>query len=122
MKLNIGRPSASLVLGTMAGALAAIAFLPTSIPLIWQIIRAEERLGLRHTEAAAYAIHAQLLNAVEPTESMRIESAVDFLYVERPGRPPTVGGTALPHELVDEACAAGVQDSCPATRQKLLSG
>lgn len=102
----LGRPSAALVLGSMGGALATLAFLPTAVPLIWQIIRAEERLGLRHTTAVVYSVHNTLRNDIPLDDSIRHESAVASLYVQRLGQPPQVMGDPLPQPLIDEACAS----------------
>ena len=86
----------------MAGALAAVAFLPTAIPLIWQIIRAEERLGLRHTTAAALSVQSAIRRGAEPTEELRRENVVEALYVRPEGTDAVVLGTALPAELIAE--------------------
>ena len=60
MRGRLPRPSAALVLGAMAGALAAVSFLPTAIPLIWQIIRSEENRGSEVTRYAALAVQRGL--------------------------------------------------------------
>ena len=104
--LKIGRPSAALVLGTMAGTLAAVAFLPTAGPLIWQILRAEERLGLRHTTAAAFSVHSTLRADVAPSESMRNNAAVEWLFIQLGDQPPLEYGAGLPQPLLQRACAA----------------
>ena len=60
MRWKLPRPSAALVLGAMAGTLAAVAFLPTAIPLMWQSIRSEETRGAEVTRYAALVVQSSL--------------------------------------------------------------
>jgi signal transduction histidine kinase len=107
----VRRPSAAFVMGWMAGTLAAVSFVPTSVPLIWQIIRAEETLGLRHTVAAAYSIQASVRNGVEVNASTLREARVEHLSVGRTGEPPRVLGHPLDSGLTVEVCAEEVEES-----------
>lgn len=52
----------------MAGALSALTFVPTAIPLIWQIIAAEELFGVQHSTAAAYTVHAAVVSGSVPQQ------------------------------------------------------
>ncbi|MEZ4241036.1 MAG: HAMP domain-containing sensor histidine kinase [Myxococcota bacterium] len=72
-------------MGWMAGTLAAVSFVPTSVPLIWQIIDAEEMVGRRQTEAAAHSVHTSARNgAVIDASSLRGPS-LQHLTVVRDG-------------------------------------
>ncbi|MEQ1506904.1 MAG: HAMP domain-containing sensor histidine kinase [Myxococcota bacterium] len=103
---TVRRPSAAFVMGWMAGTLAAISFVPTAVPLIWQIIRAEETLGLRHTLAAAYSIQATIRNDQLPTlDTMRL-AALEHLSVRVPGKDRLQFGTALSDALIAQVCAS----------------
>lgn len=100
------RPSAALVMGWMAGSLAALSFIPATIPLIWQIIRAEETFGLRHTVAAAYSIQAALRNGVEPTIDLARREQIAHLTVIRTGTERLDFGS-LPPALATQVCTSG---------------
>ena len=64
--------------------------------------RAEERLGLRHTTAAALSVQSAIRRGAEPTEELRRENVVEALYVRPEGTDAVVLGTALPAELIAE--------------------
>ncbi|MBX2798429.1 MAG: HAMP domain-containing histidine kinase [Myxococcales bacterium] len=97
----------------MAGALAAVAFLPTAVPLIWIIIQAEEELGLARTKAAALSTHSILRNLQRPVDedslsadvdAIRVESEVASLQVSFDAGGPVVLGAPLESSVVQEAC------------------
>lgn len=54
-------PSAPLLLGTLAGIVAAVAILPTAIPLGWQIDAAEREFSVKTAERALSASERMLL-------------------------------------------------------------
>ncbi len=87
----------------MAGSLAAVTFLPTSIPLIWQIIRAEETLGIRHTQASAFSVHSAIRNGVPPSAELAHENAVQHLSIRQDGNSTTFG-EPLAEALIQQAC------------------
>lgn len=61
------RPSAALVIGGIAGVLSAMLYLLMIVPLVWEIIRAEQVLGRSHTTAAALSIHHAFEQGMEPS-------------------------------------------------------
>jgi signal transduction histidine kinase len=103
----VRRPSAALVMGWMAGTLAAISFIPTAIPLIWQVIRAEETFGLRHTVAAAYSIQAAVRSGTPPTAALVKREAIEHLSVIQPESERIEFGTPLPDALIEKVCTSG---------------
>jgi signal transduction histidine kinase len=101
---SVRRPSAALVLGAMAGAMAALSFIPTAVPLIWQIIRAEEVSGLRHTTAVAFATQSSIASGVSPDEGFLARNGVGHISMGPPGQRQQLG-TAFPDATLDEVCA-----------------
>lgn len=99
------RPSAALVMGAMAGAVSALSFLPTSIPLIWQIVRAEEVIGLRHTAAAAFSVQSEVDSPETASERLLTTYAIKHLSIARIGEPTRQLGVALPDHIVVDLCA-----------------
>ena len=90
----------------MAGALSVFSFLPTAVPLIWQIIRAEEVSGLRHTTAAAFSIHASVANDALESAGVLAKNGVQHVSVRRDGAGREQLGVPLPDETLDAVCAA----------------
>jgi signal transduction histidine kinase len=97
------RPSAALVMGWAAGALAAFTFAPTAIPLIWDIIQSEEQLGQRHTLAAALVVESALRRGAAPDENMMSEQALSYLAVTT-AEGEWRFGQPLEAELVAKVC------------------
>ncbi len=74
-------PSAALVMGVLSGCVAAIAVLPTSIPLTQRLNAAEAALTLRHVTNGA-AIAQRLLESGQPvTQGTRAELGLDHLQI-----------------------------------------
>ena len=65
----------------MAGLLATFTFLPTAIPVGWQMIRAEEVLALRRTEAAARSFGWLAESGRRPEPQIVAEAEVDWLSI-----------------------------------------
>lgn len=88
-------PSAALVLGALAGAFAAIMFLPTALPLVWQSLRAEEAFGLQRAAGATYAIHLQLQQGAPPSAELLWKHGLAALEITPPGGGPIGVGEAF---------------------------
>jgi len=76
-------PPAAIALGAMAGGLATVTFLPTALPLGWQMIRAEESLALRNTMATARSAGWLVRTGGQADSRLLLNTEVDWLYVER---------------------------------------
>ncbi len=98
-------PSAAFVLGTFAGAFAAVMFLPATIPLVWQVLRAEEAFGLERCSTAAYAILRVVDEGGDPSRALMMTHDVSALRVRR-GAENRSFGVALPDSQVDLVCAS----------------
>lgn len=88
----------------MAGALSALTFMPTAIPLIWQIIRIQETLGLRHTTAVAYSVHASLRAGLPPDEDTLSSYSVGHLSTQEGDKPWVTFGHALAPSVAAQVC------------------
>ncbi len=103
----------------MAGALSAITFVPTAIPLIWQIIAAEELSAVQHTTAAAYSMHANAHNGLGPTPGWLGQFGVASARIGAPEGQPVLLGRTLPESEVVRLCASsppnGVVSVAPRT-------
>lgn len=79
------RPSAALVLGVLSGCLAAVAVLPTAIPLRWRLGEAETTVSEGHvTRAVELAeVIRQFEGTTVPGTAKRL--GVDFLRVREHG-------------------------------------
>ncbi len=79
------RPSAALVLGVLSGCLAAVAVLPTAIPLRWRLGEAESTVAEGHVTRAVEL--AEVIQQFEvstlPGTTQRL--GVDFLRVREQG-------------------------------------
>jgi len=117
--MRLGRPSAALVLGSLAGSFATLVFMPTALPLVWQIIGAEERFGLRHSEATAYAVQSQLRSGTPPGDLLAEGVTVDALVITRPNTEPVSMGTPLPADMIEEACRVGEHGTVVQTQRRL---
>ena len=104
MRWSLGKPSAALVLGTMAGALAAVAFLPTAVPLLLQIIWSNERLGLQSTAAASLTAHSAIQYDLPLDNDLLANHAVEAVHIERASGGGVHLGLPLPTDLRDAAC------------------
>lgn len=62
------RTRATLVLGVLSGALAAVTVLPATIPLTWRVVATEDAAELRQVHIAATAVRA-LIDADTPLPS-----------------------------------------------------
>jgi signal transduction histidine kinase len=102
--VTVRRPSAALVMGWTAGSLSAITFVPTVIPLIWQIIRTQETVGLRHATAVAYSVHASLETGATPTEQTLRQHGVNHLSVQQGDSGWLQVGQTLSAETMARVC------------------
>ena len=75
------RPSAALVLGVMSGALAAVTFLPTVIPVTRVIHEAEQAVSLRQAQSAARSVSLGIRRGVAVTARTRAEHGADLIHV-----------------------------------------
>lgn len=90
----------------MAGALATVAFLPTTVPLILQIIHFEEVAGRAQASATAFSVHAALRTGLPIAEGVREPTQVTSINVRQGDGPFTsVLGPLLPDAVIAEACA-----------------
>src|SRR5262245_52097130 len=101
---SLHRPSAALVLGAWAGFLAAVSFLPTALPVLWQVVDAAQEAGLEQADRAARMVRNDLDEGKEPDERAHELYGVDHLAVDQPGHAPLVLGSAVDPALVAEAC------------------
>jgi signal transduction histidine kinase len=101
---SLHRPSAALVLGGWAGFLAAVMFLPTTLPVLWQVVDAAQEAGLEQADRAVRRIRMDLDEGREPDASALEVHGIDHLRVERPGRAPETFGAPLDPSLLNEAC------------------
>jgi len=101
---SLHRPSAALVLGAWAGFLAAVSFLPTALPVLWQVVDAAQEAGLEQADRAARMIGDDLDHGREPDEQALELYGVDLILAERPGHASVVFGSPLDPSLVAEAC------------------
>ncbi len=107
MRVKLPRPSAALVLGAMAGALAAVAFLPTAIPLLWQTIEAEETRGTVFAAYAVVSVEAALRDGEPPPTVQELDKfRVSSLVVERAGEGPVRLGLPIEPDLLGPVCAS----------------
>ena len=108
MQWNWRRASAALVLGTMGGALAAVSFLPTAIPLIWQIIQAEETRGSEVTKYTALVVQSAVSQGEPvPSEQALPAYGVDSLVIGVGDASPTMIGDQLDLEALVAICEGG---------------
>ncbi|MBW1877793.1 MAG: HAMP domain-containing histidine kinase [Deltaproteobacteria bacterium] len=100
---------AALVLGVFAGILAAIAVLPTAIPLTMRLAYDEHTTAVRHVNTAA-TFAAQLMNADGSVPQGTLEKAqVDHLHVVSPdGLLVFQDGSLLPPDIMEQVCGAEV--------------
>lgn len=103
---SVRRPSAAFVMGWMSGAFVAISFLPTAFPVIYQLITAEQTLGLRTAVAAAYSIHAQVATGDVPSAAALAGLSIHHLTI-RTSSGTTALGAPLPAVQLDDVCAKG---------------
>jgi signal transduction histidine kinase len=67
----------------MAGGLAAFTFLPTAVPLGWQMIQAEEEMALRGTRGTARAAYWLVRSGAQADSELLLNTEVDWLFIER---------------------------------------
>lgn len=101
---SLPRPSAALVLGAMAGALAAASFLPTAIPLIWEIIQSEEARGREITRYAALAVQNRIERGEGTPETALSDYRVESLIVGVGSTAPVRLGSPIELTLVEPIC------------------
>lgn len=75
------RPSAALVLGIMSGALAAVTFLPTGLPVTKVIHDAEQAVALRQAQSAARTVSIGIKRGIGVTNRTRTEHGADLIHV-----------------------------------------
>lgn len=90
----------------MAGALATVAFLPTTVPLIWQIIQYEENHGMDRASLTAFSVHAAIRHD-RPVSALPLQTwNITSINVRRDGEPFHIErGALLPELVLTEACA-----------------
>jgi signal transduction histidine kinase len=98
-------PSAALVLGVLAGCVAAIAVLPTALPLVNRLAAAEGALAQQHAENAVDVASRMLEEGgLEPGSTQRV--GMEFLQsTDASGHVAFQEGAALEPELLETACA-----------------
>lgn len=85
-----GRPTAALALGLMTGALAALAVVPTAVPLSYRLRSIEESSGLQVVQVAAQAAHDALERSdALPRGAARRYQVDSFVVFESEARPRT---------------------------------
>jgi len=94
-----------MALGSMAGGLAAFTFLPTALPLGWQMIAAEEKLALRNTLATARAGGWLVRSGGQTDSRLLLNTDVDWLYAPRQNL--RLGITEVDHLDIDALCPLG---------------
>ncbi len=67
----------------MAGGLATVTFLPTAVPLGWQMIQAEEAMALRSTSATARSAAWLVRSGGQADSELLLNTEVDWLYIEQ---------------------------------------
>ena len=101
------RKPMALVLGTLAGLLAAMAVLPSIVPLTGRVARAEDQASLRHAFAGSRAVVTLLQDGVPPRRGLARQLGVDGVrIVDRRGETWYSDGT-LPEVTVSELCPPG---------------
>jgi len=98
-------PPAAIALGTMAGGLAAFTFLPTALPLGWQMIRAEESLALRNTTATARAAGWLVRTGGQADSRLLLNTEVDWLHVAQ--QDLLLGRSEVDELDIDKLCPLG---------------
>lgn len=99
------RPSAALVLGALSGCVAAVAVLPTAIPLTDRLAAAEEALALRQAASAADLVGRMVDEgaSLQPGTAMRVGAA--FVRVTaRDGLLVHQEGGGLTDDVIADAC------------------
>lgn len=104
----------------MAGALATVAYLPTTVPLIWQTIRHEENTGKNEASVVAFAVHSAVKNGLPVVEGLRAPADVTSVNIRQGEGPFTsVHGALLPELVMAEACANEEAVVVPYEQRKL---
>ena len=99
------KPSAALVLGVFSGVLAAIAVMPTAIPLSLRLSAIEEALVTRQVQAASVAA-LRMVDRGEPLgEGSAAELQVDSVAVLTGGQPVQGDGLPLAVDVLAGVCA-----------------
>lgn len=80
------RPSASLVLGVLSGALAAVTVLPTIIPLTHNVVRADQEAHRRQVEVAVQVVAGIRRHGNEAYPGLAGELGVAHLSIRAGGR------------------------------------
>ena len=91
----------------MAGALATVSFLPTTVPLIWQIIRFEETAGMGQASAVALSVHAALMTG-RPADAVHLPYSTEVASISVRTEGPEFEswlGPLLPQSQITKACA-----------------
>ncbi|MFT4622843.1 MAG: signal transduction histidine kinase [Myxococcota bacterium] len=100
------RPSAALVLGVMSGALAAVTFLPTVIPVTQVIHEAEETVALREAQSASRSVSLGVRRGVEVTDRTRLDHGADLIHVvAKDGEQLYLEGGGFQADSYDTVCA-----------------
>ena len=95
-------PSAALVLGLLAGVLAAFTVLPTAVPLIAQLRESEQRLALQYASSATHLALWQLAPDGSLPDGVKEQLGVETLTVsDLDGNVVYSEGLEPPHELED---------------------
>jgi signal transduction histidine kinase len=92
-------PSAPLLLGVTAGLVAAVAILPTALPLGWQIDTAEREFTAQSTERALSA-SARVLLREQQLPGVASTLGADVLWISEPDKPAIAEG--VPASILEQ--------------------
>lgn len=89
-------PPAAIAIGAMAGGLVTFTFLPTAVPLGWQMIRAEESFALRNAQTAARSASWFQRAGGEVDDALLAQTDVTWLHLGASGRTLSLSGLGPP--------------------------
>lgn len=98
--------SSPSLLGALSGALAAVAFLPTSVPLVWHTIGAEEDYGRKHVVASAFILWEDLQQGAEPSDQDRDRLSLTAVHTTTSGGVSRRLGLPLDPAWIEATCAS----------------
>lgn len=97
------RPSAALVLGVLSGCVAALAVLPTALPLTGRLTAAEEAVSFRQATTAAH-LTQRMLTEGTLSPGTRDRVGAEFVRVYSDGLLVHQEGPDLPITAIEGAC------------------
>lgn len=99
---------AALVLGVLAGIVAAVAVLPMAIPITMQLAEAERTMSLRYVEVAAAVTAERYEDSGTLLPGTQAQLQVDHVHIsDKGGRVILQDGVALPPDVGTTACSEG---------------